>query len=606
MADGPAKTSGGDGRDDKVRGVPLILNIGLLVSGSIVAAALLSLVLVNWRNKNLYEAEIRNFTAMTSETIAGRVVGAMSISDRDAVGRIVAAAIGGNHQIADCLIVNKKDNTVFYDMDSKREGRKFGAKLLRKDLDYVESPIVMETGFGFGMDATKEKIGLLIIGVRHEDFLKNEHVRSLIAFAQNISRDIAAAVESGNYIEIRDFMGNMMGNKKSVAYAELLHSNGTILYYLNARLGKTASKKREGTREVTAAGRKAMRVNLDRPVLIQNLKGPHGEMILDIATVVMSGKRKLGVVRVGYEMGGFIAEQRRTRMLLVGAAVLFALFGLAFSMLTSIRIANPIRILADAAHRVGEGDINQEVNVRTGGRETRELGRSFNRMIVGLRERDLVKDTFSRYVTKQVAEEILKDPGKIAPGGKKQEVTILFSDIRGFTAFSEGHDPEEVISHLNEYLSAMVDIIFKYEGTLDKFIGDAIMAVFGSPITHGDDPARAVKTALEMQQRLNLLNDEWVKKGRTPLTIGIGINTGEVIVGNIGDVRRMEYTVIGDNVNLASRLEGLTKNYGSPIIISSSTYDKVKDIVEVNKLKEVTVKGKSHAVEIYELLKIKV
>ncbi|MFH1538741.1 MAG: adenylate/guanylate cyclase domain-containing protein, partial [bacterium] len=155
------------------------------------------------------------------------------------------------------------------------------------------------------------------------------------------------------------------------------------------------------------------------------------------------------------------------------------------------------------------------------------------------------------------------------------------------------------------YLSAMIDVIFKYEGTLDKYIGDAIMAVFGSPLPHDDDPARSVKAALEMQERLGELNEKWKKEGKEQLKVGIGINTGDVIAGNIGDVRRMEYTVIGDNVNLASRIEGLTKNYGCPIIISSSTYEKVKNIVEAKKLKDTTVKGKTSAIEIYELLDIK-
>ncbi|HOX28550.1 MAG TPA: adenylate/guanylate cyclase domain-containing protein, partial [bacterium] len=207
-----------------------------------------------------------------------------------------------------------------------------------------------------------------------------------------------------------------------------------------------------------------------------------------------------------------------------------------------------------------------------------------------------------RYVTKQVADEIIRNPNAVSLGGKKQMVTVLFSDIRGFTVFSEKYAPEEVVARLNEYLSAMVDVIFENEGTLDKFIGDAVMAVFGSPIAHDDDPLRAVKTALDMQRRLNGLNEKWTSEGREPLVIGIGINTGEVIAGNIGDMRRMEYTVIGDNVNLASHIEGLTKNFNCPILMSASTYELVKDKVVAKNLGSVSMKGKLREVEIYELL----
>ena len=264
----------------------------------------------------------------------------------------------------------------------------------------------------------------------------------------------------------------------------------------------------------------------------------------------------------------------------------------------------PIKELSDSTLEVADGNLDVHVAVRSHD-EIGILTKNFNDMTAGLRERDFVKETFGRYMTKQVADSILSNPDAVALGGKKQEVTILFSDIRGFTSFSESHAPEQVVSHLNEYMSAMVDVIIKYEGVVDKFIGDAIMAVFGSPIAREDDPLRAVKTALEMQQRLTALNEKWEQQGKDTFKIGIGVNTGEVIVGNIGDVRRMEYTVIGDNVNIASRIEGLTKNYNCPIIISESTYQKVRDHVQVNQLESVVVKGKSRSVAIYELIDVR-
>jgi adenylate cyclase len=218
------------------------------------------------------------------------------------------------------------------------------------------------------------------------------------------------------------------------------------------------------------------------------------------------------------------------------------------------------------------------------------------------REKRKIRDTFARYVTQQVVEEILGNPEAMELGGKRKECTILFSDIRGFTTMSEKMPPEEVVSILNEYFNVMVKTIFEYGGTLDKFIGDAIMAVWGAPVSHPDDPKRAVLCALQMRDELKKLQRKWKEEGKPVFDTGIGINTGEVVVGNIGSVERMDYTVIGDNVNLASRLESLNKEYKSNILISEMTYQKVKDIVEVRRIEEVQVKGKTEKVMIYEVI----
>ncbi len=586
-------------------GLPLTANIGFLVGGSILVAVLLAIYFFNWRNGYLYNSEVRNNIIMVGETAGSQIVGPLSVSDHDTVASIMSGIVSVNEQIADCLIVMKDDMIVFYDIDGDRENKKYSDKMRKPGLDYISIPIILETGFGFGVSVDKKEIGRLMLGVRYENFLKNERIRSMVSFSQNLSKNVAGSVESGDFIQVRDMMSNMVVNRKNIAFAELMHENGTILFY--TRMGMSAEKahEMEGREERSKEGLRALRLPASRPVLIQYTTDTGGRQILDISAPVLKKDKKLGVVRIGYSLDDFLSAQKRSKQMLAGIIIAFGLIGILFSLSTSLRISHPIRTLADAAHRIGLGDLNQTVKIESGGRETRALGASFNEMIAGLRERDLVKDTFSRYVTKQVAEEILKNPDKIAPGGQKKEVTVLFADIRDFTTFSEKHPPEVVLSHLNTYLSAMVDVIFKYEGTLDKFIGDAVMAVFGSPLPHDDDPLRAVKTAIEMQARLRELNDAWKKEGKEPLNIGIGINTGEVIAGNIGDLRRMEYTVVGDNVNLASRIEGLTKNYKCPIIISSGTFEKVKERVEAKKLEAVTVKGKTKAVDIYELIDLK-
>jgi adenylate cyclase len=221
------------------------------------------------------------------------------------------------------------------------------------------------------------------------------------------------------------------------------------------------------------------------------------------------------------------------------------------------------------------------------------------------RARDIRK-MFSSYVSKRIVDELIRDPNKAKLGGDRKEITVLFSDIRGFTNFSEKHQPEEVVSLLNEYLGAMTNIVFEHDGTLDKFVGDAIMALWGAPVGQPDHAKQACRCALAMITRLKQLQDKWNAEGKYAIDIGIGINTGDMVVGNMGaEGKKMDYTVIGDNVNLGARLEGLTRKYNNHIIISEFTYAKVKDIVKVNELGSVTVKGKEQPVVIYDLVGLK-
>ncbi len=231
------------------------------------------------------------------------------------------------------------------------------------------------------------------------------------------------------------------------------------------------------------------------------------------------------------------------------------------------------------------------------------LSISTYKVAVEERENRKIKSVFSKYVSKQVVEQLLKNPD-VKLGGEKKVITVMFTDIRGFTAMSEKMDPKQVLNVLNEYLSAMTDIVFENEGTLDKFIGDAVMALFGTPVYYKDHALRAVKTGLAMQKKLDELNKKWASEGRTTLKIGIGVNTGEVVAGNMGSLKRMEYTVIGDTVNLASRLESLNKDLGTSFLISESTYEQVKDRIKVNKFEGVKVKGKELQLTVYEVLEL--
>ncbi len=225
------------------------------------------------------------------------------------------------------------------------------------------------------------------------------------------------------------------------------------------------------------------------------------------------------------------------------------------------------------------------------------------RMIFEEREKRKVRRTFSQYVSPGVIRLLENDPARyLRRGGELKELTVMFADIRGFTAMSEGMTPDELVRLLNEYLGEMTDIIFCRWGTLDKYIGDAIMAFWGSPFPQEDHAQRACTAALDMCARLEELNTQWRAAGRKTLAIGVGVNTGPVNVGNMGSDKRLAWTVMGDNVNLASRLEGLTKEYGVRIVMSEGTWQQVARDFIARDLDRIRVKGKAQPVGIYELV----
>jgi len=210
-----------------------------------------------------------------------------------------------------------------------------------------------------------------------------------------------------------------------------------------------------------------------------------------------------------------------------------------------------------------------------------------------------VKNTFKRYVSKQVVDELLDDDAKLNLGGEEREVTVLFTDIRGFTSMSEKMKPEKVVSTLNEYFSLMIDIVFKYNGTLDKIIGDELMVVYGAPTSSKDDTERALKTAIDMQEEIKTFNKNRLKKKENPIYVGIGINRGLVVSGNIGSREMMDYTVIGDTVNLGARL--CSAAGPNEIYVSDYVWENTKGLFNYKKLAPIKVKGKSKKIGIYKI-----
>lgn len=224
-----------------------------------------------------------------------------------------------------------------------------------------------------------------------------------------------------------------------------------------------------------------------------------------------------------------------------------------------------------------------------------------------MKEKRFIRGAFQQYMAPALVDELLKNPKNISYGGTLQEVSVLFSDVRGFTTYTETHAPEETVFILKEYLTEMVNTIIDNRGILDKFIGDAVMALFGTPIKLPNHAYTACRTALDMRERLAVLQDKWRAEGREIFEIGIGINTGNAVIGNLGSEQIFDYTAIGDTINLGARLESITKEYNTQkgIIISEFTLEHIKDLAEVRYLDEVKVKGKNQAVKIYELVSLR-
>lgn len=310
-------------------------------------------------------------------------------------------------------------------------------------------------------------------------------------------------------------------------------------------------------------------------------------------------KTALGVTTIAVVSDAVILEAaravKREAFYIAGRILSAALF---LIFIFSITLTAPIERLAELTNRVASGDFSAKANVNTSD-EVGQLGESFNHMIEGLVERDKVKNMFSKFHGSSVTDDLLK--GELQLGGSKKIVTVFFSDVRDFTKFSEGHTPEEVVAMLNEYFQIMVRIINENGGVVDKFIGDAIMAVWGAPNSTERDTQNAVKASIQMRQALEKLNEIREGRGQVPIKIGIGLHRGEAISGTIGSDERMEYTVIGDTVNQASRIESSTKAFGTDLLISNTLAEFVQDEFICEEAGRVEVKGKTEPLTLYKV-----
>jgi len=320
-------------------------------------------------------------------------------------------------------------------------------------------------------------------------------------------------------------------------------------------------------------------------------------LITFVAPVVFRGTT-VGYTVVSFSKSFIQAQVRQAvkRVAVIGLAAVVVVTLISIPLASGL--LRPVFRLFRGTREIAMGNLDYRIpEIRKD--EIGDLVTSFNKMATELKKKEVMKGVFNRYVSQHVADEIFRDPERIRLGGDRREVTVFFADIRGFTAISRKMEPEEIVELLNRYFTVITDVVFRFEGTIDKFIGDAVMSVFGSPIISPGHLEQGIKASMAVKLAVEKLNRERMAYGAAALHMGIGLDSGEVIVGNMGSSVRMEYTAVGDTVNTASRLTDLAR--GGDILVNEYVYRMVADNVVAEEIKGVSIKGFDKQVTLYNI-----
>jgi adenylate cyclase len=446
----------------------------------------------------------------------------------------------------------------------------------------------------------KLKLSLLITSllaltvVLVSTFLLRQQQRTLTAeitkrgltIAQNLADSAKNPVLTEDELTLNLLVKDAMKDD-DVAYVAIVDENGKVLAHS----------------EVGLVGRPFERAPSLQPLgtgmLVQTYQVEGKGDLIDFSAPLTFRSVTVGALYLGFSQGSIATALQKARNNAILISLGMVMIGIGGAVALASFLSAPILKLMEGTRAVAAGNFAVSLPVPSRD-EIGDLTQSFNQMAQSLREKDLIKRAFTRYVAREVVDEILKDPENLVLTGERRDVTVLFCDIRGFTSTSEKLTPEEVVTLLNTFYTLMIDTTFKEDGTLDKFLGDGVMAVFGAPIYHHDHSLRAIRTALAMQAGMRDLSARRATEGKPPIAVGIGINAGDAVAGTVGTEARMEYTVIGDSVNLAARLESNSK--AGQILISEQTYRKVQAAVEARSLGRIKVKGKEDEIGVYEVI----
>lgn len=416
--------------------------------------------------------------------------------------------------------------------------------------------------------------------------LTAEMTKRGLTIAQNLADSAKNPVLTEDELTLNLLVKDAMKDG-DVAYVAIVDENGKVLAHS----------------EVGLVGRPLERAASLKPLakgmLVQTYEIEGRGDLIDFSAPLTFRNVTVGALYLGFSQGSIAAALQKARNNAILISLGMVLLGIGGAVALASFLSSPILKLMEGTRAIAAGNFAVSLPVPSRD-EIGDLTRSFNQMAQSLREKDLIKRAFTRYVAREVVDEILKDPENLVLTGERRDVTVLFCDIRGFTTTSEKLTPEEVVTLLNTFYTLMIDTTFKEDGTLDKFLGDGVMAVFGAPIYHQDHSLRAIRTALAMQAGIRGLSARRATEGKPPIAVGIGINAGDAVAGTVGTEERMEYTVIGDSVNLASRLESNSK--AGQILISEQTYLKVQAAVEARSLGRIKVKGKEEEIGVYEVI----
>jgi adenylate cyclase len=376
---------------------------------------------------------------------------------------------------------------------------------------------------------------------------------------------------------------------EGLLYAIIVNHKGSIIAHTNPDKIGTAFEDFKNKESVQRQG----------DVAYYNYSPSPGVQILNLTQPIRFKDKQLGEVHVGVSLDFIRQVTRRERSSIITMTFFIVMIGIAIAVLLGFWFSRPILKLVLAAQEISKGNYQYKVELARND-ELGNLAVAFNNMSDELWMKSLMQDSFGKYVGPEVLEMIMNNPESAWLKGHRSEATIIFSDIRGFTAYSEEREPEEIVEKLNECLEIQTRAILEHGGYVDKFVGDGVFGVFGVPVYHKDHVERGVRAAIDMQVALR----KAAKNGNELLSlIGIGINTGEVVSGNIGSQVKMEYTVVGDSVNIASRLNG----FAGPgdVIISKEIYERLKGMIAVEALPPHEIKGRSEPMESFKVLGIK-
>ena len=409
----------------------------------------------------------------------------------------------------------------------------------------------------------------------------------MLSISHTIAIDVARGYDIHNTRSLYSLLFELKQLDSRILDVSITDSTGTIVGALS--MDRVFTK--DSSERVTSVLRKrneqiSFLESTKQSIVVVPIRTIPSTTLVGTLTIIFSIERMYNVI---YSL--------ETILISISVAV-FLFLSIGIVLLARLLIVKPIHRFFPTLEHIERGDFSHPIQIHNDD-EISQLAQHVNKMATGLKEREFVKDTFSRYVPKEVVDQLLQRKIRPKLEGELREVTVFFSDIRGFTRMTERLGAEQIVYLLNRYFTAMTDIAITYGGIIDKFSGDEIMILFGAPVPTDEDPLHAVRMGIAMQQGLEKLNIEFAKEGLEHISIGIGIATGKVILGNIGSEKRLNYSVIGDTVNLASRL--VSKAKANEILIDGTTHNFIQNHFVCNSLGEIEVKGKQYPVDVYSV-----